>query len=367
MLKKTKWWTLIIVVVLAIISLILVNHDDELYQQPLFKITKISQAHSQKVVDDFNNVDHEHSQLLTGVITNGEYQGKQLRVTNTYSDSRGLDQPYRIGEHVFITLHTKPRLHATVKGAKRDTPIWFLTVLALMVMLFGLKSGGLLAIISILINTGLFIVAIKINAAKSGDHVIWLFATLALIFCFITLWLVIGWNRQMLITMTAVVLATGVAVGLSQLVIVMTDAKGIYYESMAYVTQPPKPLFVAQVLIGVLGAAMDVATDIIASLVALKQERPELTGRQIYRSGNQIGRAIMGPLVNVLFFIFMAETLPMTLVYLRNGNTWVYSFAMNMSLGMASTLISAIGIVLTVIFASLLTSWWLKTGGSENG
>jgi len=36
-------------------------------------------------------------------------------------------------------------------------------------------------------------------------------------------------------------------------------------------------------------------------------------------------------LINVLFLIFMADTFSMTLLYLRNGNNWGYTFTMNMS------------------------------------
>ena len=68
----------------------------------------------------------------------------------------------------------------------------------------------------------------------------------------------------------------------------------------------------------------------------------------------------MGPLINVLFFIFVAETMPMALLYLRNGNSWGYTFSMNMSLGVIQSLISGIGIVLAVPLASYLASRWLN-------
>ena len=38
----------------------------------------------------------------------------------------------------------------------------------------------------------------------------------------------------------------------------------------------------------------------------------------------------------------------MAVLYLRNGNDWGFTYMMNMSLGLVQTLISAIGIVLTV-------------------
>lgn len=108
---------------------------------------------------------------------------------------------------------------------------------------------------------------------------------------------------------------------------------------------------------------MDESTDIIASLMALKQEQPAISAKQIFKSGRQIGGEIMGPLVNVLFFIFVADTLPLALLYLKNANSWGYTFNMTMSLGVIQSLISGIGIVLTVPVACGITS--LLIGGKR--
>ena len=62
----------------------------------------------------------------------------------------------------------------------------------------------------------------------------------------------------------------------------------------------------------------------------------------------------------VLVLIFMAEALPMTILYLRDNNTLVYTFKYTLSLGVIQSLSSAIGIVLTVIFATLASSVFLK-------
>lgn len=357
--SKKKKWALAIAALLAVLSLVLVANDDALYQDPIMKITQVAEKKTQQTEDYLGNKDLQTTQELTGMITNGDKRDTKITINNVYSKSQAMDQKFHPGQKIFINLTQKPDLTATVKGFKRDVPVTMMLILALLVLIFSMGKSGWLTLLSIAINTILFVLAVGLNRDLSGNQVVWLFANLALIFSFITLVCVIGWNRQMWLTFAAVVIATGLAVVLWQIVVVFNHAKGIHYESMEYVMQEPAPLFLAQILIGVLGAAMDMATDIIASLATLKKEKPELLPKQIFQSGMQIGRTIMGPLLNVLFFLFMAETLPMVLVYLRNGNSWVYSFEMNMTLGMASTLVSAIGIVLTVVLASFLASRWL--------
>ena len=104
---------------------------------------------------------------------------------------------------------------------------------------------------------------------------------------------------------------------------------------------------------------MDEATDIVSSLYALAKHKSDLTFKELFISGRTLGQEIMGPLINVLVLIFMAEALPMTILYLRDNNTLVYTFKY-ISLGVIQSLSSAIGIVLTVIFATLSSAVFLK-------
>lgn len=162
----------------------------------------------------------------------------------------------------------------------------------------------------------------------------------------------------MVATFLATVLGTSVAMLVSVLVMNLTHHQGIYYESMQYVTQVPRPLFLAETLLGSLGAVMDEASDIVATLHELHEIDPTISRRQLFLSGRNIGKSIMGPLVNVLFMIFMADTFTSALLYIKNGNNWGYTFSMNMSLGTVQSLVSGIGIVLAIplvsAFAALL-------------
>ncbi|PAK79754.1 hypothetical protein B8W96_02050 [Lentilactobacillus parakefiri] len=358
--SKMTWLQIALVVAFCFLAAFFCQHNDGLYQQTIYQVNQVQNGKATKMTDEFQNVDHYHNQRLFGTITNGKYAGHHLSIKNAYSDSHAMDHQYTKGQKLFITLHTQPKLHATVKDIKRDAPIAFLLAIAISLLFVILKLRGVTVISSILINTILFWVAVKLDHNNNGAAVIWIFSVLAVVFCFVTLLLVMGWSKKMLVTLSAVLCATAATILITLIVFGLTNERGIYYESMQYVTQLPKPLFIAEVLIGVLGAVMDEATDIVASLATLKQERPELSSMAIFKSGRAIGKSIMGPLINVLFFIFMAETLAMTLLYLKNGNTWHYSFSMNMSLGMTSSLISGIGIVLTVILSSAFAGLWIK-------
>ncbi len=109
---------------------------------------------------------------------------------------------------------------------------------------------------------------------------------------------------------------------------------------------------------------MDAATDIVSTLFEMKRSQPELTKQQLFKSGQVIGRSVMGPLINVLLLIFFAETFAMSVLYFKTGNSIAYTFEWTMALGVVQALISGIGIVLTVPLASFLSAQFL--GGKQN-
>ncbi|MFC6290860.1 YibE/F family protein [Levilactobacillus angrenensis] len=338
------------------------QHDAALYRDPIMHVTQVTTGPSSKETDDFHNADTQTKQTLHGKILNGQYRGQSLTVTNTYSRSGAMDQRYRVGSQLFVVVHNHQGNHltATAKDLKRDTPLIFMIWLVVGLLLLIMQFSGFMAFLSVAANGVLFLLAILLNGSTQGAQVLWIFGSLAVVFAALTLWLVLGANRQMLITLATTLGGTTIAILVALIVFHFTHEKGMFYESMQYVTQLPRPLFLAETLLGSLGAVMDESTDIISSLFALKRERPELSAMQVFKSGRQIGSTIMGPLINVLFFIFVADTFPMAMLYLKNGNSWGYTFSMNMSMGVVQSLISGIGIVLAVPLASFLASRFME-------
>lgn len=366
-----RYWTrrqvllLLSLIVIGVLALIFTNHNEQFYHRPIAQVLSEKTVSQRKTKDQFDNIDHQYSQRLRVKIMNGRYRGQVLTVQNTYSDSQPMDQHYRVGNKIFLTQVRKQggKLTGNVDGYKRDTVIVFLLWIVVMMLLLLMGRAGTLALVSVIINAVLFILAIEIDLRLNGQHIMLLFGTLAVIFTFISLLLVLGFSKRMLATFAATIIGTFVALGVSLLVFMWTHERGIYYESMEYVTQVPRPLFLAETLLGSLGAVMDESSDIIATLFELKQLNPAVTQRQLFLSGRNVGKSIMGPLVNVLFLIFMVETFTGSLLYIKNGNSWGYTYAMNMSLGTVQSLISGIGIVLSVPLVSLFGALLLGKRG----
>lgn len=345
---------LLILLLCEAAALLFTSHNQQFYRRPVARVEQVQTGPVRRTSDQFKNVDHEHQQTLTVRLLNTKEKGQQLKVSNTYSDSQPMDLQYHRGDQIFLSQLKKRQGHwnANVAGYKRDGVIIFLVWLVCLLLLLMMGKAGGLALLSVLVNALLFILAIVIDLRNNGEHVMGIFGVLAVVFTIVSLLLILGPTKKMLATAAATIIGTFTALGVSLLVFTWTHERGIYYESMQYVTQIPRPLFLAETLLGSLGAVMDESSDIIATLFELKQLNPAVSRTKLFLSGRNVGKSIMGPLVNVLFLIFMADTFTSSLLYIKNGNSWGYTFAMNMSLGTVQSLVSGIGIVLAVPLVS---------------
>lgn len=347
---------LAILLLTGVTALVFTTHNQRFYRRPIAQVEQVKAGSVQRTSDQFKNIDHEHQQTLTVRLLNTGHKGRRFKVSNTYSDSQPMDQRFRPGNQIFLSQLKEHAgtWSANIAGYKRDSVIVFLVWLVCLMLLLMMGQSGALALASVIVNALLFLLAIELDLKNNGQHVLAIFGVLAVIFTLVSLLLILGPTKKMLATFFATVVGTFAALGVSLLVFALTHERGIYYESMQYVTQVPRPLFVAETLLGSLGAVMDESSDIVATLFELKQLNPNVKRRDLFLSGRSVGKSIMGPLINVLFLIFMADTFTSSLLYIKNGNSWGYTFAMNMSLGTVQSLVSGIGIVLAIPLVSAL-------------
>ncbi len=342
----------------AFLVYFVVDNDAFIYREPVAKIVSIKTLQRESVEDTYKNTDEEVTQKINLKLLN---QGKnELTVNNIVNQSQATGQIYRRGQKVILQ---KVNQQWQILSLKRDALIAGLLTLFVGALIFltRLKSS-LFLLASLLLNLIYFVIAILFNVQFSPPVLI-LFGALAILFAFSSLTFVIGWNRQMFYTFITTILTTAITFLLTLLVLRATGNSGVHFEYLEYVTQNPSQFFFVGTMISVLGAIMDGTGDIVAGLFGLARQNKinqiNFGFSNYVKSGISIGQEIIGTLTNVLFMIFMAEAFPMTLLLLRNGNTWSYIATVGLNLGLLQTIISAIGIVLAVPITSFVASYGL--------
>ena len=353
--KEIKWQKttgiLLILLTVLLTTFLVTEHDAFLYHEPIAKVIDVKNSSIEKQSDEFGNEDYYRSQILTVKFLNGTLAGQTKTIENKFSGSNSFDLRYYPHQQVFVRKDINTFV---ILGVKRDTVAALLFVLVGIVVFFSFKKSALGPIFSVLINTICFFVATKLDVKASFGEVILIYSAVMLLFMVTTIFFVYGINRKAMVIFGASTVSCLVTLILIEIDLLMTNSSGLHFETMSYVTQSRTSIFIISILMGSIGAIMDVSGDITVSVSKIFYEDDHYDSTGIFKLAMTCGRNVVGPSVNVLFLIFMASTIPMTILFLKNGNDIIYSISMIMSLGIFQTLASAVAIVLVIPITSAL-------------
>ena len=136
-------------------------------------------------------------------------------------------------------------------------------------------------------------------------------------------------------------------------------------ENLIYVAQNCKlqvgDLLYSGILIASLGAVMDVAMSISSTIQEIHDRNPEISKKELFKSGIHVGKDMMGTMSNTLILAFTGSSLnTMIMIYAYsypyNQMINMYSIGIELLRGISGT----IGIILAVPFVSLIGSLYLK-------
>lgn len=263
------------------------------------------------------------TRIFTCKVLSGEHKGEVLTAVQTQDIYFGMpDMPLHEGDH--ILLYNYPMEEYNVDWVfgdfERFGGIVKLGVLLLALMLlFGRKKGA--NTILSLVFTCLSIFGVFIPSILSGQNI---YANTLLTCTFITIMTLLftnGWSKKTLATILGCLFGVIVAALLSRYLDSALQLTGHVDEHSTYLTCLPtkhpvdlKAITFASVVVGALGAVMDVAMDIASSLGELKEKASNITRLDLVRSGINIGRDIMGTMSNTLVLAYIGSSLSTVLL-----------------------------------------------------
>ncbi|MBZ5750928.1 YibE/F family protein [Metabacillus litoralis] len=334
------------------VSVFFVNHNYSFYERSIAEVIKTNLEDTTEITDIYDNEDHLFTQHIIAKLKNGEEKGQLIHLTNKYSSSGAYDQEYRVGNELFVLIDTNTEestvLTGTIKDVKRDKQVLIIAWIFIFTLLIVGKKQGLFSIISLAVNGVLLSYALDVFINKSNISLLLICSISVIIFTVISLLLVNGLNEKTYAAIVATILGTFISLLITYLVMWLTAEKGLRYEEMQFLTRPYQMVFMAGVLLGSLGAVMDVAITMSSSIFGLYENNSNIPVKALKASGLDIGKDIMGTMTNILFFAYISGSIPMLVLYLKNGSPLAYTLSMNLSLELARALAGGIGIVLTI-------------------
>lgn len=322
------------------------------------KVIETGEIYERKIEEIVEKVQKVKIEILEG-----QYKGTKIEAEYNLSndiDNKIMAYELDIGNRVSIaiTLENNQIKNVVVQDViRQDYVIWMLALFILSILLIGRKQG-VKAIIGLIV-TILAVYYIMINLIYRGYSPI-LMSVLTSIGIIVVVFIIIsGFNKKALTaaigTSGGVLLAGGIAFVFGML----AKLSGGYEEALMLSMNSGnivfnfRELLFAGIVIAALGACMDVGMSIASSLDELKQKKPTITWKELFKSGMNIGGDVIGTMTNTLILAYVGGALNLILLCM----------ACNMSIAeiinketIASDIISAVAGSMGVIYTIPITS-----------
>ncbi|MHB8062213.1 MAG: YibE/F family protein [Ruminiclostridium sp.] len=351
-LKYRRIWLIagiLLLIVIAIASYYFISTNQSFYNRTIAKITAVTVTNEKQSNDLYGNVEEIYSQEIRAVIMNGIHKGEEIKLKNSATYSRVFDNKYEVNDEVFISITEntgKEAITASILDLKRDKYIAYIVIIfiLLIILIGGIK--GFRSLVSL--NVNILISYFIIQAYSQRINLIFITVIAILLFITLSISLVSGLNKKSYAAMIGTMAGTVLSLVITLVVISVTKAQGIYYDELDILAFDPSQLFIVEVLIGTLGGIMDIAITISSAIKELYDKNTDIDTKTLIRSGKEIGQDIMGTMANTMVFAYISGSIPMIMLWLKNGYSVLNIINYNLSLEIIRALTGCIGIVISI-------------------
>ena len=330
------------------------------------------------IIKNINYIDTENKvfddepvkQLVTVEVLTGDYKGTQRVIENMLTGNPAYDIPLNKGDKVILHIepisgevHGPDDLNYFIADIKRDTQIWlFAGLFSLFLLIIG-KKKGFRSIISIIATIGL-IFFVMIPAILNGISPILSAIITGILSTTVTIYLVGGLNSKSTSAIIGTSLSLIFAGILSMCAIHFANLTGFAGEEnmFLYSVRPDlnfTGLLSASMIIAALGALMDTAVSISSTINEIHETDNSLKTSQLFKSGMNVGKDIIGTMSNTLILVYLGSSLP--LVLLSNNIDMNKFFNLNqVATEILSALIGSIGILICVPVTAIISAILIK-------
>ncbi|MBR3882579.1 MAG: YibE/F family protein [Clostridia bacterium] len=261
-------------------------------------------------------------------IVEGDYIGEEF-TTNyvlTY-DIAGKIQAYEldVGDRVLVQLteDDEGNVIATVQDVAREKYIILMFVVFLLSIVLVCGKQGVKAIVG-LIATIIIIYCVFIQGVFEGKDAI-IYSILATILTIGVTFVIIGGFNKKVLTATLGTLGGVLSAGVMALIFnnlaKMTGASEEAIQltiNIASINFEFRDLLFSGIVISALGACMDVGMSIASSLDEIKMKNPEITWKELLKSGMNIGRDTIGTMTNTLILAYVGSSVSLILLFMAS-------------------------------------------------
>ncbi len=326
--KKRKIVVLILALLLIVSPILEVKaYNGDLKNETFYK-AKIIKIENFKLDEEKKNQELNEYMTMEVEIIKGDRKGEVVTIIEHLIENSSFFVDYKLGDRVIIFDTNKESYMEDFHiydFYRSDWMVYLLIFFGLVVLMIG-KFSGLKALVTLAISIGLVMVILPLILKGYSPFILALLA--AILMTVITILIVAGFKKKSL----AAILGTLIGVALAALIAYfvgnkanitgLSSEEAMMIKFIPNVSISPRSLLYSGVLLGALGAVMDVGMSIASSIEEISKANPDLSQKELYKSGMNVGKDIMGTMTNTLVLAYLGSSLPLLILfYIYNQNS----------------------------------------------
>lgn len=323
-----------------------------------------------KIITDISSEDYEThkfedlKQVVEIQILSGEYKNQITTVDNHLNNHAYYDILLKEGDRITIAIeeassdYELPKIY--ISGFERDRyELYILLLFMILLALIGRKKG-FKAIMSLFVSI-LLIVFFMLPLILQGYSPILLSIITSIIITTLTLFIIAGINMKSasaIIGTASGVIAAGLIAYIMGTFSNLTGLSSHEASMLMYIPQGIsfdfKGLLFAGIIIGTLGAVMDISMSIASSMYEIREIEPDINTKDIISAGLNIGRDVMGTMTNTLILAYTGTSIPLMLIFIAYDFPIIEILNMDLiATEIIRSIAGSIGLVLAIPFTAL--------------
>ncbi len=322
--KHKKVFSITLIIMLGVMGLFIANNStpqQNLQNTAIVKATVIE-------IDDHAESSNQSANHATDIqnikvkIAKGQFKGEILNIEHLLSGNVTKDFYYNEGDRVLLWIEFSNNVitKSYIRQVVRDHYLLYLTIFFIFsLIIVGGKQGA--KTILTLILTGFLILEVMIPLILEGLNPVVVSITIAFIIISASLLIISGHNRKTYSAILGTLGGVFIAGLLAMLMTHLTRLTGLSGDEAKMLVHIPQnisfdypQLLFAGMIIGAMGAILDVGMSISSAMDEIQLNNPAITTKNLIKSGLKIGRDIMGTMSNTLILAYTGASLPLLLV-----------------------------------------------------
>jgi len=327
---------------------------------------KFIKAEIIEVFDDEYNIEEYEDLEFKAKLLDKEYAGKEVMGVQMF-DMSSIAYSNRVEVGDKILLYENVDIDGNIiwyadQPVRSEGIIILGIIFLILLLIFGRKQG--INTIIALVFTCLSIFIVFVPSVISGYNIYTMSIVTAIYIVVMTLVIVYGGNKKSFVAAlgcVAGILLSGILTIIMANVLELTGLLNEDSMNLLYISDKVsidlRAVIFGSVILGAVGAVMDVSMSIASSLNELVENMDRPSFSQIIKSGFEIGRDMMGTMANTLILAYIGSSLSVLLLYCAYNSSFIYLINKEIIIvELLQALIGSIGILTVIPFATFISA-----------